>query len=111
MASVMPSVNITNRSPISSGSVTSSSSSANFLAVVELQTEHHAAGGEQPGLSAPSACRQVDERRVPGSGVGHRPRFEIEDRVGHRDEAAAVQVRGDDRLAAIISARGDMWIV
>ena len=66
------------------------------LAVVELQAEHHAAGREHAGAADGVACRQVDDRRVAGPRVGHRARLEIDDRVGHRDEAAAVEICRDD---------------
>ena len=71
------------------------------LAVVELQADHHAVRREDlhlPRRAVGARAGHVDQRRVAGARVGHRPRAQIDDGVGHRDEAARVEVLGDDAV-------------
>ena len=43
-----------------------------------------------------AVAAQVDQRRVAGAGEGHRPLRQIDHAVGHGDEAARIEVLGDD---------------
>ena len=94
IASLMPSVKNRYRSPALQRDRLLVEQPLEHLAVVELQAEHHARPAPGSGRGGPpcAGARQVDERRVAGARVGHRARAQIEDRVGHRDEAARVEM-------------------
>ena len=63
--------------------------------------------GRAPGRPAPASAAardgaygpgHVDQRAMAGARVGQRPRAEIDDGVGHRDEAPAVEMPRDDAV-------------
>ena len=54
-----------------------------------------------------------DQRRVAGARAGQRHRVEIDDGVGHRDEAAVVEMLGQqtvDRRSAAAAAIARVWL-
>ena len=53
--------------------------------------------------------RHVDQRRVAGARVGHHAGLQIDDRIGHGDEAAAVEVVGDDPVHLDQQLRAATW--
>ena len=69
------------------------------LALVDLQSQHESVGREdlRPARFE-DRSRDVDQRRVAGARIRHRTRSQIEDRVGHRDEAARVEMLRDDAV-------------
>ncbi len=76
IASVMPSVKSTNRSPGPSGSVHLLQQAREHLAIVDLQPEHQAVGRQDLDLRGRRVRpRHVDQRAMPGAGVGQRPRL------------------------------------
>ena len=91
IASVMPSVNKTNRSPRSSGHGVPRATRLNFSSRCRFggPSDHAARRQHLRSVARPHAASQIDQRRVTGAGVRHRAEREIDDRVGHGDEAAA----------------------
>ena len=94
----MPSVKNRYRSPDRSGIVSSSSSRSNIWPSSIFSPSTRPSGASICALGRRVAVpgRHVDERRVAGPRVGHGARVQIEHRIGHRDEAARVEMLGDD---------------
>ena len=70
------------------------------LAFVDVQPEHEAVRREHLDVAVLIAVRSrhVHQRRVSGARIGHGRQIEVDDGVGHGDEAARVEVRGDDAV-------------
>ena len=96
IASVMPSVNSTARSPAPMGWVRSSMSASKCPS--RPRRPSTSPSGASIWAPAGSPGLQVDERRVPRPGVRDAPRVEIDDGVRHRDEALLVEARRENAI-------------
>src|SRR5262245_57045404 len=67
------------------------------LPLVDLEADDEAVGGQHSRLAQAHGFgpRHIDERAMAGAGEGHFAPLQVDDPVGHRDEALRIQVRRD----------------
>ena len=68
------------------------------LAVVDVQAQHETVRGQDTGsaIEMRSLAWNIDQRRMSGPRVRHRPSIQIDDGVCHGDEAASIEIGCDD---------------
>ena len=68
--------------------------------IVNLEAEHETVRRNQLGLAQAGGrrARHANQRTVPGARERHGPLLEIDDAVGHGDEALGIDIVGDDAV-------------